>query len=295
MKRNIFILSIGVTTLSACLTKTGSEGNLQMQYSHGYINAANTPVAVGLTAIASISDLQGNPIDISNARSNDNGVLSIQQIVDNKLYVQAETSGQINLTIDAGETGDVFILETEDIAEVQFGDLQSSVAAPEDTYIVAGSTVAITRTLRGNTGQSLTGFGLQGEISPATAGQWVTDDQSETIFISISEVGDFHLVYGESSKQYTAIDAAEITEWVFNAPESNELAVDQAFNISLYGKTNSQAVGLSNLVSSNEDVCTVEALLSTTEYFMLTTLSPGMCELSVAATGEPLLRYEIIE
>jgi len=136
---------------------------------------------------------------------------------------------------------------------------------------------------------------LQGEVLPEAAGQWIIDDETQTIFAAIQEVGAFSLVYGESSKQYVAISPDDITEWVVNAPDTADLAVHQAFNIGLYGLTASKAIGVSNLISLNEDVCTVSALLSTTEYFILTTTAAGTCELAIAATEESVLSYNVTE
>ena len=143
MKRNSIIL-IGSLALSACYAKTGTEGNLQITYAHGFLNSTRTPIGVGLRAIARVSDLNGNPSEINGVSSMDDDVFSISQIIGNDIYFQANHIGKSELTIDAGELGDVFILEAREISSVEFRELMVTQIEGE-ARPVAGSTMPFHR------------------------------------------------------------------------------------------------------------------------------------------------------
>ena len=140
MKKSI--LFMGVLGAFACNTVLkGENGDLTLTYTHGGLfESVDNSIAVGLMSDVSIRANSEGDVVISNAFSEDEGILLVESGEGHRLTLRSVSAGSVSLNVDTeGGLSDVFTLESAEIASVIFDDPITSIESSEGVHPVAGA------------------------------------------------------------------------------------------------------------------------------------------------------------
>lgn len=287
------ILAMGFV---GCFDKVGNEGNLSMEYDHGFLERASTPVGTGLQALVSVSAVNSEAaVVVSDVFSNDESIISIQEVSESGFALTANAQGSTTVHVHSDAGNDSFTIEAKDIGNITFADIAH--ISSESAHPIVGAQIPIRRTIYDAEGSLLTGFGLTSvEITPAEGADVIADTKSETLIIQPNQAGEFSLGFAEASTTYQALTLEEITNWVVDIPSESEeaLNVNDSFAITIYGETANGEAGLTHLISADESVCSVVTVLEMASFFSVTALAEGACSIQNGVTGEVIFEKEVV-
>ena len=300
MKKAMGLLFMVVLATGCEVEKVGNDGVLSMYYAHGLLENTTRPIGVGLVADVgirdSITDAQGSILDV---QSSDSTVLSVQSMSTESFQLQGEQAGTSLISVESDLGADSFDLTTMDVEAAVFGEIVHGVDGNVAAYPVAGSKFAIDRELYGSNQTPITGYGWDGfTVGPAELVTFLEDSVMEVLWFQTLDKGNMIVEFGYHSKSIQILDPSEITNWVIDMPEFAEgdvLPVGQGITITIYGETAEAYVGLTNLISEDETVCSVDSFWDVASLYIVSPLSNGLCRISNIATGDIILALEVAQ
>ena len=290
-------LVLGVLLAAGCdTTMTGNSGNLELSYTHGGLfESVSNPIGAGLMADVVIRQLGAeDPLQIDAAESSDTTILTVSSLDGTRMDLLAGSADEAVLSVDAEGLSDAFDITVEDIASVSYGAI---VYGQEDDVIAAGAALWVPRTVTGESGSELTGYGLaMPQIAPLDSAIGLEDGAIGATLVEFSQPGEIQLSDGiGEARSYTVIDGADVS-WTVDDGVSEEasLSVGETPLLLLSGVDSEGRNVLGSLSSIDDATCTVEALLGSAEIYMVSALAAGECEIALNGnTDEPYLSLVI--
>jgi hypothetical protein len=290
MKKSIVL---GVILAAGCdTTMTGNSGTLELSYTHGGLfESVSNPIGAGLMADVVIREIGSeDPLLIDSAASSDETILTVSGLDGSRMDLLAGGAGVASLSVDAQGLSDAFDITVEDIASVSYGTI---VYGQEDNVIAAGASLWVPRTAYGESGSSLTGYGLpMPEITPIDSAVGIEDGAIGSTKVQFSVPGEVQLSDGVGeATTYTVIDGADVSWSVEDGvSEENPMSIGETPLVLLSGVDSEGRTVLGSLSSVDAAICTVEAVLGSAEIYMVSALAEGTCEVTLNGnTDAPFL------
>jgi hypothetical protein len=301
MKKSLLFGSI-ICALACNTTLKGENGNLSLTFTHGGIfESVENPLAVGLLADVSIRDGSEGGVSVSQATSQDEELLLVESTDGNRLTLRSLAAGNASLTIEttSGIT-DVFSLSSAEIGMVRFEEPSTSLQSTVGVHPVAGAILWIPRTLEAESGQELTGYGLDaGEISPAGSGHWIEDGSIEHTLIGFDQPGVTSISHiGGNRKEFTVLSPADVSDWKIERVDNSgdTVSVGGGLFVTAFAEFADGRIGLTGLQSVDDDVCVSNSFLGSADTFYVEAVGPGVCQLFQGGNAEEIaITVDVIE
>lgn len=294
MKKSIVL---GVLLAAGCdTTMTGNSGTLELSYTHGGLfESVSNPIGSGLMADVVIRELGvDSALTIDSAESDDETILTVSGLDGASMELLAGAAGEATLSVDAGGLSDAFNITVEEIASVSYGTI---IYGQDNNVIAAGASLWVPRTVYGESGSSLTGYGLSmPEITPIDSAVGIEDGAIGATLVQFSTPGEVQLSHGlGEASTYTVIDGADVSWSVDDGvSEDTPIAIGATPLLLLSGTDSEGRTVMGSLSSIDASVCTVESLLGSAEMYMISALAEGACELALNGnTDEPYLSITV--
>ena len=294
MKKSIVL---GVLLTAGCdTTLTGNSGTLELSYTHGGLfESVSNPIGTGLMADVVIRELgTEDPLTIGSAVSDDEAILTVSGLDGTRMDLLAGAAGTAVLSVDAEGLSDAFSITVEEIASVSYGTV---IYGQDNNVIAAGASLWVPRTIYGESGSALTGYGLpMPEITPVDSAMGIEDGAIGATMVAFNIPGEIQISDGVGeATTYTVIDGADVT-WTVDdgVSEDTPIAVGTTPLLLLSGMDSEGRTVLGSFSSVDASVCTVEALLGSAEIYMISALAEGSCELALNGdTDAPYLSITV--
>jgi len=293
-------LFLSIVLFTACdTTMTGSQGNLQLSYTHGGLfEQVSQPVAAGLQADTVIRNAATDTeITIAQANSNNTEVIDVLSIEEGRMDLVANAAGQATLSVTS-DTGlqDEFTVDVREISTVTFG--KPTFSGNSDDFVIATSaSIWIPRTLMDEGGESLTGYGIELPTSvPAESAEAREDGAIGSTQVHFRLAGDVEIAAANNEgRTFTVVDIAEVS-WSIDMVDGydGQLPVGASGLVQVEGTDSIGRTALSDIVSTDETICSVSAFLGSAESYIVTAIAEGVCDLVLPGDDETIvLSYNI--